>query len=137
MPVFHFHLRNSDGLHLDVVGLDCPDLEMAYLEACCAIPGVSAKLLGREEDPMEYAFEIADADGASLLDVPFRATLRDTRKLTKSALLAARLRVRMDGPHTLAASVQFLVEAVREQVRDSREWVRQARTRAERLLDGA
>ena len=137
MPIFHFHLRSSNVLHFDDVGQECPDLEMAYLEVCCAIPSTAARLLHRAENPMEYAFEIADDDGTPLLEVPFRETLRDTRRLTKSGLQAARLRVGTDGTHNIAGSVQSHIELVREQVRTSREWVEQARTRAERLwIDG-
>ena len=76
MPLFYFHLRTPDGLDRDEEGLDIPSLERAYLDACRTIPGLSAEFLEDGRNPLDCAFVIAGADGATLMEVPFHERLR-------------------------------------------------------------
>lgn len=75
MAQFYFHLRTPDALKCDGIGLDFPTLEAAYLEACHAIPGMASDLIRERADPMDYAFEIANGSGETLLYVPFSELL--------------------------------------------------------------
>ncbi len=75
MPLFYFHLRGPKGLGRDEVGLELPDVEAAYLGACQAVPGMSADLVHEAANPARHAFEIADAKGNFLMDVPFTEVL--------------------------------------------------------------
>jgi hypothetical protein len=79
MPLFRFHLRSLAGLEHDDIGLECPDLETAYLEACHTIPEMAVDLVRKGVNPMSHAFEITDAAGQVLLKVPFAERLRDGR----------------------------------------------------------
>ena len=80
MPLFRFHLRSLAGLESDDEGLHFPDLETAYLEACRAIPGMAVDFVRSGLNPMSYAFEITDAAGRRLIEVPFGERLRDGRR---------------------------------------------------------
>lgn len=80
MPLYFFHLRTPAGLEPDEVGLECPSVEVAYLEACRTMPGMAAELVHQGWNPMHRAFEIADARGALLLEVPFGEILHDEGK---------------------------------------------------------
>ena len=75
MPWFYFHLRGPKGLDRDDVGLELAGVEAAYLGACEAVPGMSADLAREETNPARYAFEITDAHGNLLMDVPFTEVL--------------------------------------------------------------
>jgi hypothetical protein len=71
MPWFYFHLRGPKGLERDEVGLELASVEAAYLGAYRAIPGMSADLIHEKANPFRYAFEIADASGRLLMELPF------------------------------------------------------------------
>ena len=79
MPHFFFHLRTPEGLDWDEIGLSMDSLDAAYLEACETIPEMSVDFVRRGLSPLPYAFEIADADGKRLMEVPFSERLRDGR----------------------------------------------------------
>ena len=125
MPLYFFHLRTPAGLDRDAEGILFPDLETAYIDTCIAIFGLSAELTRNGLRPSEHTFEIADADDTPLLEVPFAATLRDTRRLTRSACEARHLSL-PDRREDLATLVEHEVQTIRGQVRASREWVEQA-----------
>ncbi|MER2265273.1 DUF6894 family protein [Methylobacterium oxalidis] len=76
MGFFHFHLRTAVGLERDEIGLVCPNLETAYLDACSAIPMLMAELVGRGHDPSTCSFEITDAVDQLVMEVPFLERVR-------------------------------------------------------------
>lgn len=80
MPRFYFHLRCPSGLDRDEIGLDLDGVEAAYLEACAAIPAIAAELCEQRANPHRHAFEIVDAAGTLLMDVPFAEVLDPRRK---------------------------------------------------------
>jgi hypothetical protein len=88
MPWFYFHLRGPEGLERDDIGLELANVEAAYLGACQSVPGMSAELIFETANPMRYAFEITDASGGLLMEVPFTEVLDRGRKPTapRSAL---------------------------------------------------
>src|SRR4051812_2418031 len=71
MSFYYFHLRTADGLERDEIGLLCPNLEAAYLDACGAIPPLLAELARGGHDPSRCAFEITDTADQLLMEVPF------------------------------------------------------------------
>lgn len=75
MPWFYFHLRGPKGLEQDTTGLELAGIEAAYLGACKAIPGMSADLIHEAKNPIRYSFEITDAAGRVLMEVPFPEVL--------------------------------------------------------------
>ncbi len=80
MPLFRFHLHALSGIEFDDTGLEFPNLETAYLEAYRSIPGMAADLMRSGVNPLAYAFEITDAAGRMLIEVPFSEALRDGRR---------------------------------------------------------
>lgn len=131
MPLYYFHLRTPGGLEPDEEGVDCPDLETAYLEACRTIPSMAADLVRRGLSPMQHAFAITDAQGAPLLEVPFAEMLRDAGKprrppppnacdQTMTASERAQASLTSKHTRTLIASVRAQVEALHEQMQRSR-----------------
>lgn len=80
MPQFYFHLRTPAGLEQDESGLELAGVEVAYLEACHTVPALSCELAREGANPSRYAFEIADATGALLMEVPFFEVLERGRK---------------------------------------------------------
>ncbi|MDP4024887.1 hypothetical protein Q8W71_19845 [Methylobacterium sp. NEAU 140] len=108
MPLFRFHLRTPSGLEYDPHGLEFPDLDAAYLDACAAVPALSAEFLRAGRDPLVCAFVIADAQDRPLLEMPFRERLRGPRPARRPRDGA---RPRPPEPET----VRQLIEAVRQE----------------------
>lgn len=77
MPVFHFHLRTAEGLERDEEGIEFQDLEAAYLDMCDGLPRMVSDLVEEGHDPGRCTFEITDAFGRMLMEVPL--TERCTR----------------------------------------------------------
>jgi hypothetical protein len=71
MPLFFFDLRSRGGLCPDDTGVEFASAEIAYIEACKAIPGLTAELLHAGGSPQGYAFEVADEAGRILWRIPF------------------------------------------------------------------
>jgi len=71
LPAFYFHLLTPEGIETDEIGLNCRDLDEAYLEACRSIPQLASEFIEGEHDPSRCAFRIADEQGQVLLVVPF------------------------------------------------------------------
>jgi hypothetical protein len=71
MPFYYFHLRTAEGLDRDEIGLLYANIEAAYLGACKAIPKLLAELVQGGHDPNCCIFEITDAEGRRLIEVPF------------------------------------------------------------------
>jgi hypothetical protein len=80
MPRFYFHLRGPAGRDDDDIGLDLAGMEAAYLEAYRAIPALSAELAYEKTCPTRYTFEITDAGGNLLMEVPFSEVLDRGRR---------------------------------------------------------
>lgn len=72
MARFFFHLRTDRGLEPDDEGLEYPDMDRACREAALAIPGLTREFLAAGRDPTNFCFQISDADGNVLCEVPFR-----------------------------------------------------------------
>lgn len=71
MPLFFFDLRSHCGLQADDTGLEFASAEIAYIEACRAIPDLTAELARAGDSPRDYAFEINDEAGRLLWRIPF------------------------------------------------------------------
>jgi hypothetical protein len=75
MPLFFFDVRSRRGLEPDDTGLEFASAEIAYLEACKAIPELTAELVHAGGSPQGYAFEVADEAGRLLWRIPFSEIL--------------------------------------------------------------
>lgn len=119
VPLFHFHLRTPDGLDPDEDGLDMPDLETAYLQACASIPDMAAEFVYEGLSPLAFSFVITDAAGETLMEVPFAERLRDPRRLVRPNQCARARR--------LSGEIADAIGAVRATTQRSREILDRAR----------
>ena len=118
MPLFFFHLRKRDCLERDDIGVECADLDVAYLQACETIPDLSADLLREGHDPMACAFEISSGNGMLLMQVPFDERVRRRRRPSPSAFAAV---ARMEQTMRLLADVQEQHASIWHQIAGMRE----------------
>jgi hypothetical protein len=75
MPLFFFDVRSRCALEADDTGLELASAEVAYLEACKAIPELTADLVREGNTPQSYAFEVTDEAGRLLWLIPFSEIL--------------------------------------------------------------
>ena len=79
MPQFHFHFREGDVVLKDDSGVAYESVEEAYLGAFEAATDVWRELLRERRDPLRCAFEVTDAGGEALFDLPFTEVLDTCR----------------------------------------------------------
>lgn len=96
MPQFYFHLRTPAGRNDDDTGLEFSGIEAAYLEACRTIPAMSADLVLSNVSPLVHAFEISDASGKVLIELPFGEVLDRGGAYARSASAQLRKRTRIE-----------------------------------------
>ncbi len=75
MPLFFFDLRSRCGCQSDDTGLEFASAEIAYIEACKAIPELTAELAHTGDAPQDYMFEVTDEAGRLLWRIPFSEIL--------------------------------------------------------------
>ena len=71
MAKFFIHLEVDGVMRRDAVGIRCEGPELAYLQACRAIPDLAAQMLRHRRDPMACRFLIENEKGEEMFDVPF------------------------------------------------------------------
>ena len=79
MPLYFFHLRNSEHLDEDTLGVDLPALADARVEALRALADMLRDAALTGEAVQGEAFEITDPDGQSVLTLRFDDLLDRTR----------------------------------------------------------
>ena len=75
MPDFRIYLRQMTASIPSELGIECPDLEQAYLEVCAAIPEMAHDMLVAGRNPMTCVVDIHDKEGRLLMQVPFAEVL--------------------------------------------------------------
>lgn len=132
MPLFFFHLRTPKGFERDDTGLECADLEAAYLEAYQSIPELSAEFFRHGRNPMEYVFEITDVMGTLLFEMPFTETLRERGRPPRPHPEGPHPLSQAERVHSLVTSVRQQVEQLQKEMRASREWLNSTRAALKR-----
>jgi len=107
-------------------------VESAYLEAYASVPAISADLLRKKANPYRHTFEITDADGNLLLEVPFSEVLEkgkpplppDQRRLWHKAL------AEMERTACLIADVQEERAALRATLEETKRLLAEGRKAA-------
>ncbi|MEA1835200.1 hypothetical protein U8607_24235 [Methylobacterium durans] len=109
MPRFYFHLRTLEGLQWDPEGVAFDNLEDAYLDVCQGITTIAADLAhagASRTALMHSAFEISDAAGRFLLEVPFAEVLAPDRKPRRpSPVLDRKARAEIERTRRLIVAV--------------------------------
>ena len=124
MPRYFFHLRGGpNSFSPDDLGVELPDIEAAYLEAFQTAKEMAQEWRKKGQNPRLYAFEIVDAAGELVLELPFSEALdhqagRRPAMLTRSMRRAKEQGARM---MRLTAEVAEQVKAAQENLRHSRE----------------
>jgi len=124
MPRFFFHFRaGADSLSLDQDGVSLPDIEAAYLEAFQAAKDISQEWIKEGKNPRLCAFEVVNAAGDLVLDLPFSEAL-DYQAGRRPAHLSKALRTAMERGNRmmrLTAEVAQQVQALQENLRRSKD----------------
>jgi hypothetical protein len=80
MQRYHLHIRQAGVLvSPDDQGADFESVEAAYLEAFHGAQELWPILLEDRRDPRRYSFEITNAAGVVLMEVPFSELLENCR----------------------------------------------------------
>ena len=75
MTQFFFHIRDESRLIEDGKGLDLPDLDSALAEALSAARKILARFPDSGPTPENKEFEICDASGRVLAELPLNQAL--------------------------------------------------------------
>jgi hypothetical protein len=90
MHRYYFHFISPAGRDTDEVGNDYPNAEAAYLGAHEAALDISVEMLrSRGGDPACHSFEIADASGLVLFELPFSEVVNPSKKYAPDAVHAS------------------------------------------------
>lgn len=113
MGHYFFHFLTETGRDEDLIGLELPSVEDAYLEAVRAARGMAGELLGEGVDPGRCAFEITDERGEPLLSLDFAELLRRPRSPPSSNEVTARLTTALeDSRRRVSATRQALASTL-------------------------
>src|SRR5262249_24319300 len=96
------------------------DAEAAYLEACRTILDMSFEMLRSRIDPSRYAFEIADADGALIFELPFSEVLRPAHHAQPAGDLHASIRRHQQRATAVTAELKTNFDRTRLLLADTR-----------------
>jgi uncharacterized protein DUF6894 len=80
MPRFHFNFRQDGSYTRDELGCEFETVEDAYLGALKGAQAIFHELLTEGDDPLACAFEVTDAKGNELFNLPFSEVLDAGRK---------------------------------------------------------
>src|ERR1041384_3062558 len=80
MARYFFHLISPDGPSEDEIGTELPNAEAAYLEACNTALEISYEMLREREDPSRHSFEVTDAKGQIVYEIPFAEVTRPAER---------------------------------------------------------
>jgi hypothetical protein len=86
---FYFHLWLGDRYERDEIGLECCEAEEAYIQAFHAAQDGWVEAVRARSDPRRYRFDVADAAGTVIFEVPFVEVI-DTPKRVGRFLPIAR-----------------------------------------------
>jgi hypothetical protein len=81
MARYFFHLIAADETSKDELGIELPNAEAAYLQACETALELSFEMLRERRDPSRHAFEVTDAEGRVLFDIPFAEVTHPAQRM--------------------------------------------------------
>jgi hypothetical protein len=125
MPRYFFSLATDDAFTPDDEGVEFPNLEAAYLDLYQTALEMSFEFLRERRDPNGFRFEITDASGAMILELPFSEVLRPKARAHPGAdMVEARQRMR-----TQTSRQRGLSEDIASGLATARESLERARAR--------
>ncbi|MEW4448826.1 hypothetical protein [Qipengyuania sp. JC766] len=127
MARYFFHFRNGDTLVPDELGIEFGSAEEALDQASTAACAMWSELLVARREPTLCAFEITDATGRFLFNLPFFEVLERCRLVGQDALHSSELVMNLHRTHRRATEA-------RNEIRSSFAEVRSALDEAQSLL---
>ena len=130
MPQYFFHLRSTAATQRDELGSEFSDLDAAYLDTCQAITGMAVDLSNACCNPKPYVFDITDAAGRVLMQVPFGEMLNRGQEPERPAQPSLRWQSlpEVERCQRLAGELAEEIARLRDTVQQSRALVAQARS---------
>ena len=129
MPRYFFHLVAPSERIDDELGCEFPDVEQAYLEAHRAALDVGIEMLRNHADPSAHRFEITDANGHILFDLPFAEVMRPRTRPVLPTELHARLEEQKKRKLKITAELQRTVDHTRSLLAETRALLARAAAR--------
>ena len=128
MPRYHFNFKEAQRYSVDEEGIEFDSLEHAYLNAVSAAREIWHERLKTRQDPRHCAFEITDAAGRVLLELPFLEVLEACRRDSRPVAT----RTRFIDAAANARRMRQLVRELAEQIRTNEQAIRRARELVDR-----
>lgn len=128
MPRYYFHVVSTEGVSADEMGSEFPNVEAAFLSAHEAAFEMSVEMLRERHDPSGYRFEIRDARGELLFDLPFSEVMRPaSRPVLPTAALLAQLRRHQERATKARAELKAEYEQARSLLKSTTTLLNRAR----------
>ena len=126
MAHYFFNLLAPGQSSRDEIGIDLPNAEAAYLQACDTALELSFEMLRERQDPSRHAFEVTDAEGQVVFEIPFAEVTRPKdhrprfteihasiqRNQERASAVAAELKSNFRRTQTLLQSTKSLLSNV-------------------------
>src|SRR3954469_10982184 len=130
MSTYFFHLRSTAATTRDEIGTEFTDLDAAYLDTCETIIGMAADMTNAGCNSTPYVFDITDAAGTLLMEVPFTEMLNKGEKPQRPAAATPRKQVPPEvlRAQRLADEIAERMTALQNTIRQSRILVARSRT---------
>ena len=119
MALFFFHFSDDETRTSDDVGLEFATVEQAYLEAVAAAQAMWPELLAARRNPLNCAFDIADANGEVLFHVPFGELVEACARPAQAPASQSKLHREIEDTHVRAQSAKAAIRSGFDEVRES------------------
>ena len=83
MARYFFHLIAPNETSRDDIGTELASAEAAYLQACETALEISYEMLRKRRDPSRHAFEVTDAEGRMVFEIPFAEVIRPAERMPR------------------------------------------------------
>lgn len=127
MPRFFFHLVSPGSYEVDQEGSEFCSVESAFLDAREAAIDMSAEMLKDRMDPSRHQFEIVDAEGRFLIELPFSEVVWPRAMQANQQTARRALDVQIQRGKRLNAELQDEIAKSRRMLKQSRDLLRRSR----------
>ena len=106
MAQYFFNLLAPGRSSPDEIGTDLPNAEAAYLQACDTALELSFEMLRERQDPSRHAFEVTDAEGRVVFEIPFAEVTRPKDRPPRFAEIHASIQRNQERASAVAAELK-------------------------------
>jgi hypothetical protein len=106
MAHYFFNLLAPGRSSRDEIGTDLPNAEAAYLQACDTALELSFEMLRERQDPSRHAFEVTDAEGQVVFEIPFAEVTRPKDRPPRFAEIHASIQRNQERASAVAAELK-------------------------------